>query len=250
MNTLFRISLGLSISLVLFSSSCKKDKTATKIITHDTIYEGKLVDRQGTEYKTVTLGTQTWMAENLQTTVYSDSTAIPNITNSTVWMSLSTAAYNSYNNNDSLGHSYGRLYNWYAVETGKLCPNGWHVPTDAEWDTLVIYLVNQRYDYLDYGTVAVAQAMALNAGWSTSTTAGAPGYNNTLNNSCKFSAKPCGYSNGYFHGLGLNAYFWSSTPDTNNTVNASDLYICNELTNPQELKITKKMGLSIRCLKD
>ena len=235
---------------MILSSGCKKDKTTTKVITHDTIYEGKVIDQQGIEYKTITLGKQTWMAENLKATVFNDSTPIVNELNSTQWMSLSTAAYCNYNNVDSLGLKYGRLYNWYAVKTEKLCPKGWHVPTDAEWDTLVLYLVKQRYDYLDYGTVAVAQAMASNSGWKTSTTAGTPGYDNAKNNACKFSVMPCGYSNGYFHGLGLNAYFWSSTEDTNNVANASDLYLSSELTYPQELNITKKMGISVRCLKD
>lgn len=250
MNTLFRICLGLSVALVLSSSSCKKDTTTTTIITHDTIYEGTVVDRQGTQYKTITLGKQTWMAENLKATVYNDSTPIVNEKDPVAWLDLSSGAYCNYNNIDSLGVKYGRLYNWYAVETAKLCPEGWHVPSDADWDSLVVYLVYQNYDYLNYGTVAVSQAMASNVGWATSTTEGAPGYSLSSNNECKFSAYPSGYMNGSFHGLSFLAKWWSSTQDSDDTSNASNMSMDNNLVYPSERNVPKILGHSVRCIKD
>ncbi|MBL0287321.1 MAG: fibrobacter succinogenes major paralogous domain-containing protein [Bacteroidetes bacterium] len=83
---------------------------------------------------------QIWMAENLKTTLYNDGTLIPNVTNSDEWSKLTTGAYCYYDNNYSNNAIYGKLYNWYAVGTGKLVPKGWHVPTDAEWETLITYL--------------------------------------------------------------------------------------------------------------
>ena len=80
------------------------------------------------------------MVENLRTSKYSDGTAIPNVTGNFGWGSLSTEAWCNYNNSSTNDASYGKLYNWYAVETGKLCPTGWHVPTDAEWTVLTDYL--------------------------------------------------------------------------------------------------------------
>ena len=123
------------------TNSCKKaDETRTS-----------LTDIDGNDYKTVTIGTQVWMVENLKTTKYNDGTAIPNITDNTSWAALTTGAYCDNINTPSISTTYGRLYNWYAVDNnagtkvasngGKnVCPTGWHVPSDAEWTTLTTYL--------------------------------------------------------------------------------------------------------------
>jgi len=81
------------------------------------------------------------MAENLKTTKLNDGTSIPLVTSSATWGTLSTPAYCWYNNDEaSYKVTYGALYNWYTVNTGKLCPSGWHIPNDAEWTTLTNYL--------------------------------------------------------------------------------------------------------------
>ena len=110
-------------------------------------------DVDGNIYKQVKIGNQTWMAENLKTTKYRDGTPIPLVTDSGTWENLSTGAYSYYYNDPdnvnfggdlnitTLGHAgYGNLYNWYAVDTGKLAPEGWHVPTDDEIKELEMYL--------------------------------------------------------------------------------------------------------------
>ena len=98
-------------------------------------------DIDGNNYLTVTIGTQIWMAENLRTTKYNDGTAIPLVTDNTTWANLTTPAYCWYNNDAKTnGSTYGALYNWYSVNTKKLCPTGWHVPNDTEWTTLTTYL--------------------------------------------------------------------------------------------------------------
>lgn len=100
-----------------------------------------VTDIDGNTYKAVTIGSQTWMAENLKTTKYNDGTSVPLITDFTEWFGLNTPAYCWYDNSEANNkETFGALYNWYAVETGKLCPTGWHVPSDDDWQTLVLYI--------------------------------------------------------------------------------------------------------------
>lgn len=97
-------------------------------------------DTDGNNYPLVQIGSQLWMAENLKTTSYNDDTPIPNVTDGVKWAGLVTPAYCWYNNNVSNKDIYGALYNWYVVKTGRLCPEGWHVPTDNEWHEMILYL--------------------------------------------------------------------------------------------------------------
>jgi uncharacterized protein (TIGR02145 family) len=100
-----------------------------------------VTDIEGNDYTTVTIGTQTWMGENLKTTKLTDGESIPKITENAAWPNLATPAYCWYNN-DETAHKkiYGALYNWYTVNTGKLCPTGWHIPSDDEWKTMIAFL--------------------------------------------------------------------------------------------------------------
>ncbi len=95
-----------------------------------------VTDADGNSYKTILIGKQIWMAENLKTTKYNDGTDIPLVTNDSIWSTLTTHAYCWYNNDINNKNIYGALYNWYVVNTGKLCPTGWHVPTIDEWRIL------------------------------------------------------------------------------------------------------------------
>jgi uncharacterized protein (TIGR02145 family) len=99
-----------------------------------------LTDKDGNFYDTLTIGTQSWMTENLKTSRYNDSTLIPHVTENTEWIDLITPGFCWYENNFNNKAIYGNLYNWYTVATTKLCPSGWHVPSDAEWLTLIDYL--------------------------------------------------------------------------------------------------------------
>ena len=117
------------LTIIMLVSCSKKDDPNNTVNT--------VTDKDDNVYHTVTIGTQTWMAENLKTTKYNDGTAIPLVTDSTAWTSLLTPAYCWYNYDaTTYKNTYGALYNWYAVNTGKLAPIGWHVATDAEWTTL------------------------------------------------------------------------------------------------------------------
>jgi|GEM_PF-1025634 len=100
-----------------------------------------VTDIEGNKYKTVTIGTQIWMAENLKTVKYNDGTLIPLVTDSTKWGYLETDAYCWLRNNESkYKNTYGALYNFYAVKTGKLCPQGWHVSSNDDWYKLSAFL--------------------------------------------------------------------------------------------------------------
>ncbi len=104
------------------------------------IYGDGVTDIDGNEYITVIIGEQEWMAENLKTTKYSDGTDIPNVTDNSSWAGLNSDAYCWYNNDEAFfKNSYGALYNWYTVNTSKICPTGWRVPTDEEWSTLTSF---------------------------------------------------------------------------------------------------------------
>lgn len=111
------------------------------IIFNPELTYGTVSDIDGNIYKTIEIGTQTWMAENLKTTKYNDGVPIPSVTNDTVWDYLKTPGYCwMYYKEDTYKDMYGAIYNYYAVKTGNLCPVGWHVSTHAEWDTLANYL--------------------------------------------------------------------------------------------------------------
>lgn len=139
--------------LVLFAmlviNGCEKEDSdnptndrTTAVFKSDITY-GNMTDQDGNTYKTVTIGTQTWMAENLRTTKYRDGTAIPEVTDFTAWVNLSTGACCTYNNTEDFDSiaTFGRLYNGYAVNNSKnIAPAGWHVPTLVEWNDLITEL--------------------------------------------------------------------------------------------------------------
>ena len=189
----------------------------------------------GNVYHTVTIGTQTWMVENLNSTHYNDGVSIPCIIDNSVWKKMSTPAYCWYNNDVSNKAIYGALYNWYAINTGKLAPKGWHVPTDAEWTTLTDYL----------GGESVAGGKLKEKGtshWKSP--------NKDATNENGFSALPSGYRNynGVFGNLGIDSGWWSSTVyDVVNSWGRGLNYNDGNLGSDYG---TKCYGFSVRCLKD
>ena len=119
----------LQMGLILFfSNSCNKDE------------ESVIKDADGNVYTSVTIGTQVWMVENLKTTKFNDGNQITNSTDNNAWYSLTNSLYCWYNNDIANKNPYGALYNYAAVASGKLCPTGWHVPSDTEINTLVSFL--------------------------------------------------------------------------------------------------------------
>ncbi len=100
---------------------------------------GTLIDQEGNSYRTIVIGNQEWMAENLKTSIYQNGDPIPNVIDGTQWGSLSSGAWCHYNNDSQYECPYGKLYNWYAAaDPRNVCPTGWHVPSLEEWDVLRI----------------------------------------------------------------------------------------------------------------
>jgi uncharacterized protein (TIGR02145 family) len=177
----------LIVAYLMFAVSCTKEDSPQNSVT----------DKDGNEYKTIEIDGRVWMAENLKTTKYNDGSDIPMVTNDTEWSGLNTPAYCWYDNDKaSYGDTYGALYNWYAVSTGKLCPTGWHVPTDAEWTGLTDFL----------GGEAIAGGKLKETGtshWNSPNTG--------ASDEVGFTALPGGFRDTRFSNLGVLGYWWTST---------------------------------------
>lgn len=243
MKTKILLSTMLLIIIMLVSCSKKDDPNNTVNI---------VTDKDGNVYHTVTIGTQTWMAENLKTTQYNDGTAIPLVTDNTAWYNLSTPAYCWYNNDAATyKNTYGALYNWYTVNTGKLAPTGWHVATDAEWTTLENYLIANGYNY-DGSTSGdkYAKSLAATTDWVTYSGTGTIGNDLTKNNHTGFSALPGGdrYVDGTFYGVGSNGLWWSSTES--GTSIAWGRYVYYDYSYVGRGNNGKQDGFSVRCVRD
>ncbi|HOG37272.1 MAG TPA: FISUMP domain-containing protein, partial [Paludibacteraceae bacterium] len=199
------------------------------------ITSGSMTDIDGNTYKTVTIGTQTWMAENLKVTKYNNGTNIPNVTDATAWSSLTTGAYCNYNNDRSNVATYGRLYNWYAVNTGKLAPTGWHVPTDAEWATLTTYLGG--------GSVAGGKLKETGTTHWASPNTGAT-------NETGFTALPGGNRDyhGAFYGIGYYGSWWSASERGTYTAWYRNMLYFD--SNVGRSNYDKEVGFSVRCVRD
>ncbi len=247
----FVFTVGSLSLLTLFLYQCKKDNSKDSS-PFKTITYGSMSDQEGNMYKTVTIGTQVWMAENLRTTIYNDGTAIPNVSDDTEWTNLSTGAYCNYNNTASNVTTYGRLYNWYAVNTNKLAPSGWHVPTDAEWTTLEDYLMGNGYNY-DSTTTGnkYAKALASTSGWTSWTDIGVPGNADypAHRNETGFSALPGGYRfyDGLFYDIGDNGEWWSASDYLTFAYYRQIRYCDNFLYRDYYFKFC---GGSVRCIRD
>lgn len=163
-----------------------------KLISQDA---GTVTDFDGNVYSTIRIGNQIWTVENLRVTHYNDGTPIPQIADNTAWSKTKFGSY-CYYNNDSITNAdkYGALYNWHAIYQGKLAPADWHVPTDAEWDTLESYLICNGYNW--DGTTSgnkIGKSLAAKTDWITSDTQGQVGNDLSSNNSSGFSALPGGW---------------------------------------------------------
>ena len=205
------------------------------------------VDIDGNVYRTVKIGRQIWMAENLKVTHYRNGDPIPNVTDGNEWHYLSTGAYCEYDNYPVNVKTYGRLYNWFAVaDRRKIAPKGWHVPTDEEWKQLEMYLGMSQADANADGKRGTDEGGKLKeAGtmhWR-SPNAGAT-------NESGFSALPGGYQYGVrgFDYIGIWAYLWSSS-ESNDSHAWYRCLVCSQ-SHIQRLEYDKQLGFSVRCVRD
>lgn len=227
--------------------------------SESTVSYGTVKDFEGNVYKTVKIGTQNWMAENLKSEKYTDGEEIPNITDSIDWQNQKTPAYSYYHNNKAAyKDKYGALYNGFAMTTGKICPKGWHVPTKAEWQTLLDYLAANGYNY-DGTTISnkVAVSLAEFENWNYSTGMGCvgnPDYK-ALHNKSGFSARPAGFRApilpthfGSFGFLNVRTSWW-----TNDLEGAWGRGIVQLDKSDPVVRVTGAMnesGNSCRCIED
>jgi len=243
------ISKGTASSAKVFALTVKDSS-----FNGNNINAGTVTDNDGNVYWAVKIGNQIWTVVNFRTTRYNDGTAIPYAKDSSAWVDLTTPGYCYFNNmlnTDSI-RKYGLLYNWYAVDTKKLAPAGWHIPTDAEWDILENYLVANGYNW--DGTTGgnkIAKSLAAKTDWYTRTGLGAGtiGNNLTANNKSGFLALPGGSRNtdGKFD-FGGSGNWWSATEYNASGAVARNLYYDYE--NLFWNSNYKRCGFSVRLLKD
>lgn len=195
--------------------------------------EPSVTDIDGNTYPAVQIGSQCWMAADLKTTRYRDGSTIPNVTDNIAWTSLATGAWCNYDNNPSNDATYGKLYNWYAAANPNICPQGWHVPTDAEWTVLTDHL----------GGVIAGGKMKATILWN------AP--NAGATNESGFSGLPsgsCSYADGYFNDLGIRGNWWSATE--NGPELAWYRYVVYDFSGVNRNFTSKRYGFCLRCVRD
>jgi uncharacterized protein (TIGR02145 family) len=222
MKNIIRIS-GVILLFILIQS-CKKE------------VDDVIKDIDGNVYTSVTIGTQSWMVENLKVTSYNDGSQILNIINNSEWVNSTTGAYCWYNNDATINKDiYGALYNWYAVNTGKLCPSGWHVPSADEWDNLIIYLGGESGAGGKLKETGITHWLSPNTG---------------ATNETGFTALPSGHRNNFgdYSYLGSVGIWWSPNDYNSNSIYAYQMpYNSSALVKYLDWKY---MGFSVRCLRN
>ncbi len=225
------------LCIILITSSCKKEEE-----------EITVEDIDGNVYKTVLIGDQLWMAENLKTTKYNTGDRIPNVKDNMDWIDLTTGARCYYNNDSTVFvGTYGALYNWFAVtDSRKLCPAGWHVPTDSEWKELEMFLGMSQADADAHEWRGTDEGGKLKEtgtiNWASPNTG--------ANNSTGFTGRPGGYRNwfGPFEEEGNWGIWWTATEF--DATYAWKRNMSSEYSKIYNFYNPKIARFSVRCLKD
>ena len=219
-------------------------------VVNATLTYNSVIDQEGNVYKTIVIGTREWMAENLNTSTYRNGDPIVTDLNATQWAGTNQGAWTYYNGNEALECPYGKLYNFYAcTDSRQLCPTGWHVPTDAEWSTLINIYDPGAMGGINWSNFAGGPLK------STGTSQAGTGFWNAPNtgatNVSGFSALP----GGFITALGAssnsitNGYYWTSSE-----VNATTGYGRTLYSDPgsiiQTANFGKRTGMSVRCIRD
>jgi uncharacterized protein (TIGR02145 family) len=215
----------LLVVLLVFIVSCSDDDNKAVMVS----------DIEGNVYATISIGAQVWMADNLRVTKYNDGSAIPYVTNNIDLTALTTGAFSWFDNNEANGSVYGALYNWHTISSGKICPTGWHVPSDSEWTTLINFLGGE--------SLAGGKLKAIGTAHWNSPNTGAT-------NDSGFTALPAGYlfDNGNYNSLGNVTHWWSSTEEDSDS--AYDRYVYFQNSTATKGTYSKQVFYSCRCLKN
>jgi uncharacterized protein (TIGR02145 family) len=226
------------VLLIILTCSCEY---GSKDIVDYTGQIDSVFDIDGNKYRTIGIGSQIWMGENLKVTRLSDGTGIVTFAEITDWRNqkINKPAYCWYDNDSTNKNIYGGLYNFYAVETGLLCPSGWHVPGQPEWKILV--------DYLGGQDIAGGKLKDYNGNLWTSP-------NRCYENSFNFIGLPGGVRRIFeplsFYSKGLFGCWWTTRLSKESDQRAIQIYVTNESTAITEASGLKKDGVSVRCIKD
>lgn len=227
----------MSIILIVLSAGCKKDNE--EVTT--------LKDIDGNAYNIIDIGTQKWLKENLKTTKFNDGSAIPEETDGSEWINMITPGMCWYNNDINNKSIYGGLYNWHAVSTAKLCPRGWHVPTDSDWKQLEIYLGMTLTNVDDTGFRGSDEGGKLKetgtVHWNS------PNYGAT--DETGFSGRSGGFrswNGGNFVYMGNDSYWWSSTEMS--VASSWSRGLNYNVSTIDRSGLPKYYGIYVRCIKD
>ena len=231
-NTVF-VLIG---TFMILSFSCRKEV----IDPGNPFVTGTVTDIEGNVYITVMIGDQWWMAENLKTTKYRNGDSIPNVTDTSEWLNLTTGAYCNYSNDTSHVRTFGRLYNWYAVSDSRgIAPSGWHVPSDEEWTRLTSFLGGDTLAGGKMKEPGTEHWVYPNSGATNESgfTALAGGY--------RFS-----YATGAYYGMGQYGNWWSSTAVDGYYPEAWPRELSYYNADVGRYNNDMKYGFSVRCVKD
>lgn len=278
----FGVVFVLFLSLAILLISCHKDETNSNVnngddngdveepseggegtvIYYDHLISDAVTDVDGNSYDAVQLGNQVWMAENLRTTRYPDSTAIP-LKTSTQYTTAARYVPGQYETNEeNMGNIpfYGYLYNWFAVMHGEssseanpsgvqgICPDGWHVPSDAEWAQLIDYLATQPRYMASGDSSHLAKALATTWGWQSSELADAIGNNPSVNNLTNFSSLPAGSYHSHARWFGQTAGYYTATES--NVSDAYYHYLNYFDSGVRSGSYYKYVAMSVRCVRN
>jgi uncharacterized protein (TIGR02145 family) len=209
---------------------------------------GSVTDIDGNTYATIEIGTQLWMAENLRTTRYRNGDPIPNVKGDDQWTGLRTGAWAHYENDPKYEVPYGNVYNWYTVkDPRKVCPAGWHVPTDGEWQQMEAALGMPTVELGQEGYRGAAQnvggEMKASTLWNSPHTG--------ANNQSGFSGLPGGGRFNFdssFYTLGFTGYWWSASES--GAESAWTRYLSKHLAGVYRNDGYKRGGFCVRCVRD
>lgn len=219
-NNFLIFSFAMMGLFMIFFSSCSKDEENSN---NDS---STIKDFDGNVYHSVTIGTQTWLVENLKVTHYRNGDPIHNVTDDDAWQNLTTGAYCDYDNTSNISTTYGKLYNWHAVSDSRnIAPKGWHVSTDEEWLTLI------------EGISAGSLKEAGTTHWKLP--------NDGASNATGFTALPGGERiTGVFTGLQIFGHWWTSDSGE------WEWYMKYNLNDVMDDYSVASNGKSVRCVKD
>jgi uncharacterized protein (TIGR02145 family) len=215
---------------VIYNHTCGTPNVHNPILTY-----GTLTDQEGNSYNTIVIGTQEWMAENLNTSIYRNGDPIPYLMDNAEWSVTTDGAYGIYDGNVNYTCPYGKLYNWYAcVDERELCPIGWHYPTETDWIELTNFVGNEP---------GVSLRSIVNWGGPNILPADA-------DNRLGFSGLPAGARafNGNYGSIGINLNFWGANETSNS--DAAFRYLSNSNYQINQGTVDKHYGMSVRCVRD